>query len=220
MINNVLIKICGINDSKSAEACVNADYVGLVFYQKSSRFVTAFQAKKICTFLPKNPKKVGLFVNSDIDLIEHITKFVKLDMIQLHGNESLSMIKAIKQRLNKPIIKAISIDSIKDVKLSKKFEPICDMILFDTKIKTSEISGGTGVSFDWNLLKGYNSKKKWIIAGGLNIRNIKNAIERTCPPIVDISSGVEIKKGIKCPKKIKELVDYVKKSKFTKIQKI
>lgn len=159
MVNNISIKICGINDADSARACDHVDYVGLVFYQKSSRFVTAFQAKNICTFLPKNSKKVGLFVNSDVDLIEHITNFVNLDLIQLHGDESLSMIESIKQRLNKPIIKAISIDSMKDVEFSKKFEPFCDMILFDTKVKTSNQKGGTGISFNWNLLKEYNSKK-------------------------------------------------------------
>ena len=127
------------------------------------------------------------------------------------------MIESIKQRLNKPIIKAISIDSMKDVEFSKKFEPFCDMILFDTKGKNFNQKGGTGISFNWNLLKEYNSKKRWIIAGGLNIKNVKSAIELTGAPIVDISSGVETKKGIKCPKKIKELVSYVKKNKFTKI---
>ena len=217
MSNSVSIKICGINNSESAKACTNADYVGLVFFQKSVRFVTAFQAKKLTTFLPKKSKKVGLFVNSDLGLIEHITKFVDLDLIQLHGDESISVIKAIKQRLNKPIIKAISIDSIKDVELSKKYETCCDMILFDTKLKNSEINGGTGVPFNWNLLKNYNSKKKWIVAGGLSVKNVKKAIEITGAPIVDISSGVEEKKGIKCPKKIREFISYVKKNKFTKI---
>ena len=159
MSNSVSIKICGINNSESAKACTNADYVGLVFFQKSVRFVTAFQAKKLTTFYQKNLKKVGLFVNSDLGLIEHITKFVDLDLIQLHGDESISVIKAIKQRLNKPIIKAISIDSIKDVELSKKYETCCDMILFDTKLKNSEINGGTGVPFNWNLLKKLQFKK-------------------------------------------------------------
>ena len=176
-----------------------------------------FKQKKLTTFLPKKSKKVGLFVNSDLGLIEHITKFVDLDLIQLHGDESISVIKAIKQRLNKPIIKAISIDSIKDVELSKKYETCCDMILFDTKLKNSEINGGTGVPFNWNLLKNYNSKKKWIVAGGLSVKNVKKAIEITGAPIVDISSGVEEKKGIKCPKKIREFISYVKKNKFTKI---
>ena len=65
--------------------------------------------------------------------------------------------------MNKPIIKAISIDSIKDVELSKKYETCCDMILFDTKLKTSEINGGTGVPFNSNLLKKYNSKKNGLL---------------------------------------------------------
>ena len=159
MENNLSIKICGINNKETAKVCDDVDYVGLVFYQKSTRFVTAFQAKEISKFLPKTAKKVGLFVNANIDLIEHITEFVNLDFIQLHGDENLSIIKAIKQRLNKPIIKAISIDSKKDVELSKKFEPFCEMILFDTKINNSKIKGGTGTSFDWNLLKKYSSKK-------------------------------------------------------------
>ena len=135
MENNLSIKICGINNKETAKVCNDVDYVGFVFYQKSTRFVTAFQAKEISKFLPKTAKKVGLFVNANLDLIEHIAEFVNLDFIQLHGNENLSTIKALKQRLNKPIIKAIPIDSLKDVEMSKKFEPFCEMILFDTKNK-------------------------------------------------------------------------------------
>jgi len=217
MRNNLAIKICGINDPESAKACDEADYVGFVFYQKSERFVTAFEAKKISDFISNKSKRVGLFVDSDIDLIEYITNFVKLDMIQLHGSESLSMIKTIKKKLGKPIIKAIPVKSKKDVHLSKKFESICEMILFDTKNESLQASGGTGKSFDWKLLNGYNSKKSWMLAGGLNIKNIKRAVEQTGAPIVDISSGVELKKGIKCPKKIKQLIEYVKNNKLEKI---
>ena len=68
MVNNIAIKICGINDSETARACINVDYVGLVFYQKSPRFVTAFQAKEISKFFSKNTKKVGLFVNANIEI--------------------------------------------------------------------------------------------------------------------------------------------------------
>ena len=217
MDKDLSIKICGINDSESAKACEDADYVGFVFYQKSERFVTAFEAKEISNFLSKKPKLVGLFVDSDIELIEYITNFVKLDIIQLHGSESLSMIKTIKKKLGKPIIKAIPVKSKRDVQFSKKFEPICEMILFDTKTESFQASGGTGKSFDWKLLNDYNSKKNWMLAGGLNIKNIKKAVEETGAPTVDISSGVELKKGIKCPKKIKQLIEYVKKNKFKKI---
>ena len=217
MENNLAIKICGISDPESAKACEEADYVGFVFYQKSDRFVTAFEAKKISNFLSNKSKIVGLFVNSDIELIEYITNFVKLDIIQLHGNESLSMIKNIKKKLGKPIIKAIPVKSKRDVEYSKRFESICEMILFDTKTQNFQASGGTGKSFDWRLLNNYNSKKNWMLAGGLNIKNIKKAVEETGAPIVDISSGVELKKGIKCPQKIKQLIEYVKNNKFEKI---
>ena len=217
MKNNLAIKICGINDSQSAKASQEADYVGFVFYQKSERFVTAFEAKKISDFVSSKSKIVGLFVDSDIELIEYITNFVKLDIIQLHGNESLSMIKNIKKKLGKPIIKAIPVKSKRDVEYSKRFESICEMILFDTKTQNFQASGGTGKSFDWRLLNNYNSKKNWMLAGGLNIKNIKKAVEETGAPIVDISSGVELKKGIKCPQKIKQLIEYVKNNKFEKI---
>ena len=217
MDNNLSIKICGINDPESAKACENADYVGFVFYPKSERFVTAFEAKKISDFLSNKSKVVGLFVNSDIELIEYITNFVKLDIIQLHGSESLSMIKTIKKKLGKPIIKAIPVKSKSDIQFSKKFEPICEMILFDTKTENSQALGGTGKSFNWKLLNDYSSKKNWMLAGGLNIKNIKKAVEVTRAPIVDISSGVELKKGIKCPQKIKQLIKYVKNNKFKKI---
>ena len=217
MYNNLSVKICGINDPESAKACEDADYVGFVFYQKSERFVTAFEAKEISNFLSNKSKLVGLFVDSDIELIEYITNFVKLDIIQLHGSESLSMIKTIKKKLGKPIIKSIPVKSKRDVQFSKKFEPICEMILFDTKTENFQASGGTGKSFDWKLLNDYSSKKNWMLAGGLNIKNIKKAVEETGAPIVDISSGVELKKGIKCPQKIKQLIEYVKKNKFKKI---
>ena len=92
------------------------------------------------------------------------------------------------------------------------------MILFDTKLETSELRGGTGIPLIGiysNIIN--QKKKKWMLAGGLNIRNLKKAVELTGAPIVDISSGVELEKGIKCSKKIKELVSYVEKSKFAKV---
>ena len=84
----VKIKICGINDKKSLEAANNADYIGFVFYQKSPRFITALKAKELCQTFQISPKKVGLFVNADINLIEHIVDFVGLDYIQLHGRRN------------------------------------------------------------------------------------------------------------------------------------
>ena len=206
---NVEIKICGINSCESAEASIGAEYIGFVFYPKSPRFLNAFDAKEIASYLNPTQKKVGLFVNADINVIRHISDFVNLDMIQLHGDETIEYIKIIKKMIKKPVIKALSVGTYKDIKDFKKIEEVCDMILFDSKTSLG-ISGGTGNSFDWNLLKDLKLKKKWMLAGGLNINNIENALSITNAPVIDISSGVEKKKGIKCEKKIKNLINYLK----------
>ena len=208
------VKICGITDFETLEVCKEVEFLGLVFYQKSPRFIDAFRAKEISNFITKNQIKVGLFVNSDVNLIKHISEYVNLDMIQLHGDESFSEVKFIKNEVKKPIIKAIPIADNKDIELSRKYEDICDMILFDKKSSKSGLRGGTGQSFDWSLLKNFDSKKKWMLAGGINIGNVKNAILQTNPPILDISSGVEKKKGVKCKKKITNFLNYLKKNEF------
>ncbi len=202
------VKICGINTPESAIASSEAEFIGFVFYQKSPRFVSAFQAKEISNFLKKDQKRVGLFVNSELNLIKHITEFVKLDVIQLHGDETVDDIKLIRNELNKPIIKAIRVRAIDDIKSSQKFQDVCDMLLFDA-ITKKDVYGGTGSTFDWNLLKNFKSKKQWLLAGGININNVKKAILITKTPIIDISSGVEKEKGIKCKNKIKQLIKYL-----------
>ena len=133
MSSKIQIKICGINSNQSAEACNGADFIGFVFYQKSPRFVTAFEAKEISKYLQTNLKKVGLFVNSEINLIKHISEFVNLDIIQLHGTETIKNIQQIKIATKKPIIKAIPISNKTDIMNSKKIEEVCDMLLFDAK---------------------------------------------------------------------------------------
>ena len=165
---------------------------------------------RIWSFLKKNQKIVGLFVDADLNLVEHIVEYVGLDYIQFHGKETAAYIEKIKKKVKKPIIKAIPVNSLKDINYSKKIENICDIILFDTKQEKTNLSGGSGISFDWELLKNYNSKKDWILAGGLNIKNIKKALEKTNAPILDVSSGVEKELGVKCSNKIKKLIDYVK----------
>ena len=154
-------------------------------------------------------KKVGLFVNEKIDLIKKITLDLELDMIQLHGDEDESFIKKLKLLTNRKIIKAVPVKTVKDIKISEEFKNFCDMILFDTK--TNNQFGGTGTSFDWKLLKNFKTSKKWMLAGGLNINNIKKALKTAKPDIVDISSGVEKERGVKCEEKIRNFIKYVEK---------
>ncbi len=205
----VEIKICGINSKESAVASHGAKYIGFVFCKKSPRFVKPNIVKRIIPYLDKSQQKVGLFVNAKIDLIERITLDLGLDVIQLHGNEDIEFIKKIKVLTNRKIIKAIPVKTVEDVKISEEFKNFCDMILFDTK--TNDQFGGTGTSFDWKLLKNFKTSKKWMVAGGLNINNIREALQTTRPDIVDISSGVEKKRGVKCEEKIKDFIKYVEK---------
>ena len=212
------VKLCGIRDKASLIAAYDSDYIGFVFYQKSPRFITALEAKKLRKFMNPNQKLVGLFVNADVNLISYINDLLQLDIIQLHGEEDRVYIKKIKE-FKKPIIKAIPVSSYSDIKKSKKYESLCDMILFDTKIN-SNLSGGTGISFDWNLLRRYDSSINWILAGGLNISNVSEAINRTNANFIDISSGVEKSRGIKCPNKIKKFLDYIRKYEKNKLSQI
>jgi len=204
----VEIKICGINNKESAIASKGAKYIGFVFCRESPRFVEPDIVKSIIPYLSKDQKKVGLFVNAKINLIKTITFDLGLDMIQLHGDEDIEFIKNVRVLTNRKIIKAIPVRTIQDVKISEEFKNFCDMILFDTKTNTQ--FGGTGKSFDWKLLKNYKISKKWMVAGGLNINNIREALETIKPDIVDVSSGVEKERGIKCEKKIRDFIKYVR----------
>ena len=205
----VEIKICGINTKESAIASHGAKYIGFVFCKDSPRFIQPDVVKRIIPYLSMSQKKVGLFVNEKIDLIKKITLDLELDMIQLHGDEDESFIRKLKLITDRKIIKAVPIQTVEDIKISEEFKNFCDMILFDTK--TNNQFGGTGTSFDWKLLKNFKTSKKWMLAGGLNINNIKKALKTAKPDIVDISSGVEKERGVKCEKKIRNFIKYVEK---------
>ena len=205
----VEIKICGINTKESAVASHGAKYIGFVFCEDSPRFIQPDIVKTIIPYLRRSQKTVGLFVNEKIDLIKKITLDLELDMIQLHGDEDEGFIRKLKLLTNRKIIKAIPIKTVEDVKIFEEFKNSCDMILFDTK--TNNQFGGTGTSFDWELLKNFKTSKKWMLAGGLNINNIKEALKAAKPDIVDISSGVEKERGMKCEEKIRNFIKYVGK---------
>ncbi len=202
------VKLCGLNDKESILAAHAADFIGFVFYQKSPRFISAMQAKQLKSFIKPKQKIVGLFVNADFNLVSYVADSLNLDLIQLHGTEDLDYIKEIK-KFNKPIIKAVPIKNYSDIENAEKYSNVCDMILFDTMTKDGT-SGGSGKKFDWNLMKNYDSKKEWILAGGLNINNIGEALKTTNAPVLDISSGIEKSRGKKCTEKISEILKFIK----------
>ena len=200
------VKICGITNYEDAMDAINlgADFIGLNFYRKVPRYIKLREARKISKNAPKRVKKVGIFVNSTLKNIKKIAKEIDLDCIQLHGNESPEFCREVKKATGKKVIKAIRVKSRRDLKKINKFD--ADFFMFDAYKKGHY--GGTGKSIDFNLLKGI--KKKYFLSGGLNQNNVKKAIEKLKPFVVDASSGVEKSLGKKDYNKMKRFIEAAK----------
>jgi len=208
MRKSLEIKICGINDKYSMETALECEveYIGLVFFKNSPRNVSIKFSKHLLENRNAQTKIVALTVNPDDDLISKIITNIQPDFIQLHGSETPERCLEIKKQFNIPIIKGIGIKTREElINSTRKFEKYSDILLLDAP--SMSLPGGNGSKFNWNILKNYNYQKKWMLAGGLQSNNIQEAIKITNPMAVDISSGVEVQKGIKCPKLIKDFVN-------------
>lgn len=201
------VKICGLRDLDTARAAMNAgaDFIGLVFYPPSPRHVDTSMAWTIAREVPPDVKIVGLFVNPSDREITKILSQVRIDMIQLHGDETPMRILEIKAGYNKPVMKAIRVGNEDDLRDVGKFEKIADWLLFDSKHEQAH--GGTGQSFNWSLLKDKVFTKPWMLAGGLNASNVRQALAVVKPDALDVSSGVESSPGVKDPDKIRAFIE-------------
>ncbi|MBD19990.1 MAG: phosphoribosylanthranilate isomerase [Rhodospirillaceae bacterium] len=210
----ISVKICGINtlDAMKASIETGSSFVGLVFYPPSPRSVTVAEAINLAKIVPPTIKKVGLFVDVSDKILKNITDDVPLDILQLHGKEPPQRVKKIKQFTGLPVIKAIHIENSGDFCEIEKYAGVADKILFDTKVpKNSKnfLPGVNALAFDWKLFGNQPWKDHWMLSGGLNAKNISEAVNLTGANTVDISSGVEITPGQKDPKLIKEFLETV-----------
>ena len=207
------VKICGITELRHLEVAVEngASYVGFVFFEKSRRNVSNFLAQKLANRTPCEVIRVALMVDPTDAFIARVLDTVSIDMLQLHGNESSARILKIKAMTNIPVMKAIGVSDRKDLALIKEYEMVADQILLDAKPPLNvDVPGGRGHQFDWSILNGFDFKKPWLLAGGLNSTNVKKAIEQTGATELDISSGVEDEFGIKSATKICEFLNTFK----------
>ena len=199
-------KICGLSTPESITAAIEngASHIGLVFYPKSPRHVTIETASYLANFVPDSVITVGLFVNPDDSLLSQALDNVKLNMIQLHGDESPTRVEEISETFKLPIMKALPIASKEDLEICTQYAEHVNFFLFDAKPNTSisELPGGNGLTFDWTILEGFDSPKPYFLAGGLTPDNIGTAIDRLHPYGVDVSSGVESASGNKDSSKI------------------
>ena len=204
-----MIKVCGMRDAENIRKveALGIDMMGFIFYTKSSRYVSARPA-----YLPEECKRVGVFVDEDVENIKRIAEEYALDFIQLHGHESPEYIRALRFQVSGfrfQVIKTFNIATETDLETTKRYEGIADYFLFDTKGKSV---GGNGEKFDWSALETYNGNTPFLLSGGIgpdDAESVKAFHHHKCIGI-DLNSRFEIEPGIKDIVKLKTFLNYVK----------
>ena len=194
------VKICGLRDAAMLDAAVQAGaaYVGLVFFEKSPRNVTLAQAAALAAMVPAGVAKVALVVNADDAELDALLAQVPVDILQLHGSESLARVTALKARYGLPVMKAVGVAGPDDLAALDAYAQVADLLLVDAKPpKGADLPGGNGLSFDWRLIAGRRWPVPWMLAGGLTPANVAQAVALTGAGQVDVSSGVESAPGVK-----------------------
>ncbi len=182
-----------------------ASALGFIFYEKSPRYINPEILKTWISNVPSSVKKVGVFVNKDVDKVNKIAEELNLDMVQLHGDESPEYCN----QMIKPVIKVFRVNNKFDSIMLNNYQVAT--FLFDTYNK--ENHGGTGESFDWQSILQLNTEIPVILSGGLNADNVLEGIEVVKPSAVDVNSGVEAAPGKKDEEKIKNLFTILKNTK-------
>lgn len=197
-------------ENVSSLLALKPDFIGFIFYNKSKRFVTDFPQIQF----PRETKKVGVFVNEDIDEVLAKVAAFKLDLVQLHGDETPEYCtKLVTDLISTPlnhqikIIKAFSVDETFDFDLSEPYKNQCDYFLFDTKGKDY---GGNGVKFNWEILQNYKGETPYFLSGGIGLEDKDELLSfllkqesKKCYAI-DINSRFEDSPGMKNIDKLKE----------------
>jgi len=208
----MIIKVCGMRDAdnireveqlSTVNCQLSIDWMGFIFYPKSSRYVSARPA-----YLPQKCKRVGVFVNATIDDIrQHIADY-SLDIVQLHGHESTDSIRSLRSLCGDviSIIKAFNIATKEDLNATTPYAGLVDYFLFDTK---GPSVGGNGEKFDWSVLEAYNGDTPFLLSGGIGPDDAERILDYHHPKCIgiDLNSRFEIEPGIKDITKLKTFLN-------------
>jgi phosphoribosylanthranilate isomerase len=204
------VKICGLTDHAALEAAVEggARWLGFVVYPPSPRALSPEQAGELARAVPADRTSVGVFVDPDDALLDHILARVRLDALQLHGAESAERVRAIKARTGCAVIKALQVAEPPDLAPVARYAAVADMLMFDARPpnEPGRLPGGNGLAFDWRLLQDLRVDRPWLLSGGLSADNLVAAVTLCRPPAVDVSSGVEARPGLKDPARIRQFL--------------
>ncbi len=204
---SVRVKICGITRIEDALYAIEsgADAIGFVFWSKSARAVTPGQAREIAEKIPAFIHTVGVYVDPAPDWVKETAAAAKLSLLQFHGNETPEFCAQFSQ----PYIKAMRVrDDVDLVQCAQQYR-MARGLLLDTY--AADMPGGTGHVFDWSLIP-RDLPLPVILSGGLTAENVASAIQQVNPWAVDVSSGVEVSKGIKDKYKISAFMQGVRAS--------
>ena len=209
------VKICGLKTESALEAALanGADYVGLVFHEASPRNIDPSTARNLANKARGRAKIVALLVDPDDDRLDEVVAAANPDIIQLHGNETPARVSEIAQRLGRPVMKAVKVNCAEDAHNALAYAGKADIILFDAKApedRPGALPGGNGIAFDWQVLEGVRGKMEYMLAGGLTPLNVAEAIRMTGAKAVDVSSGVEARRGEKDPELIRRFLHAAK----------
>lgn len=198
------LKICGMKHPQNITevATLQPDYMGFIFYEKTLRFFDGEIPK-----IPSEIIKTGVFVDASVDFVAEKIQKHELKAVQLHGNESPEFCRNLRENLSEKNIKIIKVFSVKEAfnfKKSEAYEGIVDFFLFDTKGKTK---GGTGKTFNWEVLKDYPSSTPFFLSGGIGleevdaIKNVQQYFEKQNRKnifyAIDVNSRFETNPGLK-----------------------
>lgn len=205
------IKVCGMREPENIRELIKViqpDWMGLIFYPKSPRFVSPENQVWISSV---EVKKVGVFVNEDEEEILRKILDFKLSAVQLHGQESPDFVKSLAGKTKVELWKVISVKKVIDWEKLKEYESVVDKFLFDT---ASTSHGGTGKRFDWNYLKTYPFNKGFLLSGGLEEGSEEEilALAVEIPSLigVDLNSKFEVAPGLKNIEKLKRFKENIR----------
>lgn len=196
----MIIKVCGLRDSRniSEVARLGVHWIGMIFWPRSKRYVSEPPAS-----LPEGVKCVGVFVDATLEEVRRHISGYRLDLVQLHGQESPDYVRALKPF---PVIKAFNIASSDDLLQTEAYEGLADYFLFDTKGKAV---GGNGEKFDWSVLARYQGSTPFLLSGGIgpdDVESVKTFHHHKCIGI-DLNSRFEIEPALKDITRIKQFLE-------------
>lgn len=202
---DIAVKICGLSTPETVAAALaaGADMLGFVRCAKSPRHISLETAQSLGRQVGQQARKVLLMVDAEDSALAEAIEALEPHILQLHGQETPARVAALRARFGLPVMKAIAIGGPADLAQIASYEDVADMLLLNSMpTEPAALPGGTGMVFEWSLLKNLKVRRPWLLAGGLTPGNVGAALAATGAPGVDVSSGVESARGAKDVAKI------------------